>query len=160
MRISSGFCLRDAADVPVTASSRLVTASPVGGDVTAADTLIPKLLALGSSPLDDLAFETGASALTNAQYLSLEALAGFLAEDPNRRVVLVGHTDAEGSLDANIRLSEARANAVRVRLLDAYSTNPAQVEARGIGYLAPRAVNTSPEGREANRRVEVVLIGN
>jgi OOP family OmpA-OmpF porin len=91
-------------------------------------------------------------------YPSLVALAAFLAEDPARRVVLVGHTDAEGGRDSNIALSEARAAAVRRHLIDVLGVNPAQLDAAGIGYLAPRATNETAGGREANRRVEVVLL--
>jgi OOP family OmpA-OmpF porin len=119
--------------------------------------LIGRLVALGSVALDDLQFQTGASDLTGDGYASLDALAAFLAEDPDRRVVLVGHTDFMGSLAGNIALSEARAISVRNHLTRNLGVRPAQVEARGIGYLAPRAANTTPEGREANRRVEVVL---
>jgi OOP family OmpA-OmpF porin len=91
-------------------------------------------------------------------YPSLVALAAFLAENPARRVVLVGHTDAEGGRDSNIALSEARAEAVRRHLIDVLGVNPAQLDAAGIGYLAPRATNETAGGREANRRVEVVLL--
>lgn len=123
----------------------------------AADDLVAQLTTMGSAPLDDLQFETGASALSGDRYASLVTLAAFLAEDPSRSVVLVGHTDALGSLSANIALSEARARAVRQFLTVELGVDPTQVEARGIGFLSPRASNTTPEGREANRRVEVVL---
>jgi OOP family OmpA-OmpF porin len=69
----------------------------------------------------------------------------------------VGHTDAQGGLETNIRLSRARAQAVRRYLIEELDVAPAQVEAEGIGYLAPRESNATPEGREANRRVEVVI---
>jgi outer membrane protein OmpA-like peptidoglycan-associated protein len=112
----------------------------------------------GAVPLDDLRFRTGASELSGTAYPSLVALAAFLAENPARRVVLVGHTDAEGGRDSNIALSEARAEAVRRHLIDVLGVNPAQLDAAGIGYLAPRATNETAGGREANRRVEVVLL--
>lgn len=119
---------------------------------------IMRLADLGAAPLDDLSFRTGASELSGNDYPSLVALAAFLAENPDRRVVLVGHTDAEGGRDSNIALSEARAEAVRRHLIDALGVNAAQLDAAGIGYLAPRATNETADGREANRRVEVVLL--
>lgn len=125
--------------------------TPQGGD------LIDLLAIRGSAPLTDLLFETGASQLSGNSYATLTSLAAFLAADTTRQVVLVGHTDATGSLAGNIALSEARATAVRSFLISELSVDPAQVEARGIGFLAPRAPNTTPQGREANRRVEVVL---
>ncbi|MEM7723317.1 MAG: OmpA family protein [Pseudomonadota bacterium] len=118
---------------------------------------ITALLNDGRVALDDLSFETGASSLSGRQYESLIALQAFLDENPTRSVVLVGHTDAEGSLEANIALSRARANAVRQFLIDDLGVSAGQVAAEGIGFLAPRASNATDEGREANRRVEVVL---
>jgi outer membrane protein OmpA-like peptidoglycan-associated protein len=119
---------------------------------------IARLAESGSVPLDDLRFRTGASELSGSDYPSLVALAAFLAENPARRVVLVGHTDAEGGRESNIALSEARAEAVRRHLVNTLGVNPAQLDAAGIGYLAPRATNETAGGREANRRVEVVLL--
>jgi OOP family OmpA-OmpF porin len=120
--------------------------------------LIAELLEHGGAPLDDLGFRTGSSDLSGGDYTSLVALAEFLADDPGRRVVLVGHTDSRGGRESNIALSEARADAVRRHLVDRLGVDPAQVEAAGIGYLAPRASNATEAGREANRRVEVVLL--
>lgn len=116
------------------------------------------LMSVGRATLDDLIFQTGASNLSGQRYLSLVALASFLSGDPARRVVLVGHTDAQGALDGNIALSQARADATRRYLIETLGVAGDQVEAAGIGYLAPRATNATPEGRQANRRVEVVLV--
>ncbi|GAA5076510.1 OmpA family protein [Roseibacterium beibuensis] len=147
----------DQTAAPVTGSSRAPEASiptaPMVGDMG----LIDRLLIHGSAPLDDLSFQTGASELSGADYASLAELARFLASDPARQIVLVGHTDAQGSLEGNIALSEARAEAVRGHLIDRLGVSPEQVSAAGIGFLAPRAANDTDEGREANRRVEVVL---
>lgn len=111
----------------------------------------------GSVALDDLVFESGAAALGPEDFASLAALAEYLATHPQARVALVGHTDATGSLEANIALSKQRAGAVRARLIKDYGVNAAQLTAEGAGWLAPRATNLTPEGREKNRRVEAVL---
>lgn len=141
---------------PVIQSTRTLDPAAEPDELPPGD-LIAQLITSGSAPLDDLQFQTGASQLSGERYASLTALAAFLAEDASRMVVLVGHTDALGSLSGNIDLSRARAQAVRQFLTAELGVAPAQVEAEGIGYLAPRAANTTPEGREANRRVEVVL---
>lgn len=112
----------------------------------------------GAVTLDDLFFRTGASELSGQDYPSLAALAEFLSDNPERRIVLVGHTDAVGSLDGNIALSRARAEAVRQRLIEVLGVDPDRISATGIGYLAPRATNETEAGREANRRVEAVLL--
>ncbi len=111
----------------------------------------------GHATLADLTFPTGSSELGPESFASLAALAGYLKTYPDRRVTLVGHTDAEGALDSNIQLSRQRAASVRARLIERYGVPPGQVEADGVGYLAPRASNLSAEGRMQNRRVEVIL---
>lgn len=116
------------------------------------------LEANGHAALEDLTFATGSSDLGEMPFASLQALADYLKANPSRRVALVGHTDSQGALDRNIALSRRRAQSVRKRLLDAHGIPAAQVDAEGMGYLAPIATNLTPEGREANRRVEVVLL--
>jgi outer membrane protein OmpA-like peptidoglycan-associated protein len=111
----------------------------------------------GRVVLDDLSFETGSSQLAEGDFASLSALADYLRANPGRRVTLVGHTDAAGSLTANIALSRARARSVMQRLTEAFGIPAAQVEADGVGYLMPLASNLTDEGRSSNRRVEVVL---
>lgn len=106
--------------------------------------------------LEDLIFPSGSSALAEGDYSSLKALAAWLKADAGRNVVLVGHTDASGGLDANIRLSQLRAESVRQVLLFAHGVRPEQIQARGIGFLSPRDTNLSEEGRRKNRRVEVL----
>jgi OOP family OmpA-OmpF porin len=76
------------------------------------------------------------------------------------RVALVGHTDATGSLDANIALSRKRAASVKDRLVRAYGIAVSRLDAEGMGYLAPIASNLTQAGRDANRRVEAVLLPN
>jgi len=89
---------------------------------------------------------------------ALERLAAFLKDQPTVRIALVGHTDSVGSLQPNIALSRSRAAAVRDRLIEIYDIPPAQIEAEGMGYLAPVASNLTAQGREDNRRVEAVLL--
>lgn len=117
-----------------------------------------RLLAAGHVVLSDVVFETGSVDLGAGPFGSLEDLALWLRANPSARVVVVGHTDAVGSLDANTSLSRRRAQAVVGRLTQAFGTNPVQLEAAGAGYLAPIATNLTAEGRAANRRVEIVLL--
>ena len=116
-----------------------------------------RLEAKGRAVLGDLTFRTGSAELDAADFDSLAALADYLKAQPDRAVVLVGHTDAEGALDSNIALSRRRADAVRARLVQQLGVPPAQVVAEGVGYLAPLTSNRTEEGRSANRRVEVIL---
>ncbi|MCT8159095.1 OmpA family protein [Pseudoruegeria sp. SHC-113] len=116
-----------------------------------------RLEGTGYLVLDDLAFETGSSELGKGPFDSLGALAAYLRANPERTVALVGHTDAEGSLEGNVALSKKRAASVAARLTQAHGVNPEQISAEGMGFLSPRASNLTDDGRTQNRRVEVVL---
>ena len=119
--------------------------------------LASRLVAQGAVALDDLVFASGKAVLQDTDYASLTELAAWLSAHPDRRVTLVGHTDASGALLANVNLSRLRAQSVRAALLNRYGAAEGQIDAEGAGYLAPRASNESPEGRALNRRVEVLL---
>lgn len=111
----------------------------------------------GRAVLNDLAFATGSSTLDQGPFGSLEELAAYLKDHPEKSVTLVGHTDAEGDLGGNIALSKRRAESVRAFLTDTLGVPTSQVAAEGVGYLAPLASNLTDQGRATNRRVEAVL---
>ncbi|MEM6938516.1 MAG: OmpA family protein [Pseudomonadota bacterium] len=112
----------------------------------------------GHVVLPGLDFATGSSDLSPGPYPALTELAAYLNANPSLRVALVGHTDNVGELEPNIAISRARAQSVRVRLINDYDVPEDQLDAEGMGYLAPIASNLTPAGRERNRRVEVVLL--
>ena len=117
-----------------------------------------ELVARGRVVLDGLEFQTGAGGLGPGPYGTLKQLAEFLNENPRYKVVLVGHTDSTGTLDRNMSLSKRRAAAVRDRMIRKYGVAPDRIGAEGMGYLAPVESNLTAQGREANRRVEVILL--
>ncbi|NOK18873.1 OmpA family protein [Corallococcus carmarthensis] len=102
-------------------------------------------------------FEVGATTLPGRSRV-LDQVARVLLEHPEvERVVIEGHTDAEGSSDSNQRLSLARAEAVRDYLLR--KGVPAhRLEARGLGARKPASSNGTQTGRGENRRAELLLI--
>lgn len=122
------------------------------------DPLDVQLSTLGHVVLSGLSFATGSAQLAEGDVPALSDLAAYLSADPARRVVLVGHTDAEGSLEGNVALSRKRATSVMERLITGYGVDAGQVSADGVGYLSPLAGNATAEGRELNRRVEAVLL--
>lgn len=141
------------AAVSVTADARAsiprsVTAAPVA----------KSLLEQGSVILGDLRFQSGSSDLGEGPFASLTDLAEFLKSDSQLRVALVGHTDTVGGLNPNIALSKRRAQSVLERLVSSYDVPRSQLDAEGMGYLSPIAPNLDQAGREANRRVEAVLL--
>jgi len=118
--------------------------------------LLERLNADGHVPVDGLMFETGGAALSEGSAPAIELLAQLLARNAELSVVIVGHSDNQGTLDSNLALSQRRAEAVRDALVGR-GVAAARLEAKGIGYLAPVTTNVTEEGRQRNRRVELVL---
>lgn len=138
---------------------------PEGGDPGSEPPAQPEAGSLGVElertgfvVLGDLTFGSGSATLGEAEFASLAELAAYLKGNSDRRVAIVGHTDSVGSADANLALSRRRAVAVLNRLAEGLGVPRAQLQADGVGYLSPRASNLTEEGRELNRRVEVVLV--
>lgn len=105
---------------------------------------------------DEVAFDYKSTAIRPDFLPTLERVADVLAEHGDTRVLVVGYTDSVGSDLYNRQLSLARAEAVRDALAT-YGVDPARVRAEGRGESEPRAANDSEAGREANRRVEILV---
>ena len=106
--------------------------------------------------LGDVLFETGKAELRPGALQNLYPLVTFLQKYPERRAVIEGYTDSVGSDAYNLDLSERRADAVRDFLLQ-NGVNPAQLTTRGYGKASPVASNATAEGRQQNRRVELII---
>lgn len=103
---------------------------------------------------NDILFETGKANLKSEAVERISQIGDILAKYPEDRIVVVGHTDNTGSDAFNQRLSENRANAVKVQLLS--RGVPAEnITVMGMGESQPVASNDVPEGRAKNRRVEL-----
>lgn len=141
----------DAADAIETTPQSVRTAPERGS-------LIDRLERNGHAILSDLDFASGVSALADGPIASLDAIAAFLRDNPDRRILFVGHTDATGSLAANRDLSKRRADTAVRYLRSRHNIGGKRVSSEGAGYLAPVASNLTEEGRVQNRRVEAVLL--
>ncbi|MEM8557406.1 MAG: OmpA family protein [Bacteroidota bacterium] len=104
-----------------------------------------------------LLFSSGSSRLQSASTPTLDALGQSLVEFPNSDVYLVGHTDNRGSETTNMRLSEARAQAV-AEFLAGYGVSRNRLTIEGKGEMEPVFNNLTSVGRAKNRRVEVIII--
>ncbi len=104
--------------------------------------------------LEGVNFETGSANLTDQSHNTLDRVATSLRGHSDLRVEIAGYTDSRGSLAANRRLSQTRADAVRAYLIR-QGVDPVQLTARGFGPANPVASNASAAGRARNRRVEL-----
>jgi OmpA-OmpF porin, OOP family len=102
-------------------------------------------------------FETGKATIKNESLKMVEQMANYLNANKSVKVYIVGHTDNDGTLDFNMKLSEQRAVSVVQALVNQYKVQPAQITAKGAGPLAPVASNFNENGKKLNRRVEMVL---
>jgi outer membrane protein OmpA-like peptidoglycan-associated protein len=105
---------------------------------------------------DNLTFETGKAIIKDNSFASLDDLVNVLKKAPNWKLKIVGHTDNQGSESTNLMLSKKRAEAVKNYLLKSGIVN--EVVTDGFGESKPIASNTTPEGREKNRRVEFTIV--
>ncbi|HMB61211.1 MAG TPA: OmpA family protein [Xanthomonadales bacterium] len=101
-------------------------------------------------------FDTDKAVLKPGAELTLDRLAAFMAEYPERNLMVEGHTDATGDDAYNIVLSSERADAVRNALV-ARGIEEFRIRTMGLGENYPVASNDSNAGRQLNRRVEIVL---
>ena len=104
----------------------------------------------------DVLFDSGSATLKPGARRAVDNLAQFMERYPEREIAIEGFTDSVGAPEANRRLSERRAAAVK-KALAARGIEPSRIDARGYGPAFPVASNETPTGRQLNRRVEIVI---
>jgi len=107
----------------------------------------------------DILFATNSTSLTGSMQNDLYTLAGSLNRYPNTTVNVLGHTDNVGAAAYNLDLSQRRAQAVASVLINS-GVSAARVRAIGIGEDRPIADNLTAQGRQQNRRVEIIITPN
>jgi outer membrane protein OmpA-like peptidoglycan-associated protein len=108
--------------------------------------------------MGDVLFVTGKSDLRPEGREGLAKLYGILLTYSSLRLTIEGHTDNSGSAEVNQSLSEQRANAVRDYLVN-QGLDASSLSAQGLGSGSPVADNGTAEGRQKNRRVEIIVSG-
>ena len=107
--------------------------------------------------LKNLFFATGSANLEDDSKYEVNSLAGLLKEFDDVKIEISGHTDSTGDAQANLLLSEARANTVKQQLIsDGIDSDRLQIV--GLGSSQPADTNETAEGRQNNRRIEMRII--
>ena len=109
--------------------------------------------------MSDVLFKTGSADLLPGARERLAKVSGIVLAYPGLHLDIEGHTDAVGGDDYNQQLSERRAQSVRDYLVQ-QGIPSTTIASRGYGKTMPVASNDTPEGRQQNRRVELVLSGD
>jgi len=102
-------------------------------------------------------FDTAKYDIKPKYHDNIKEVADFMKTYPNTKFVIEGHTDNVGKDAYNVRLSQNRANSVKQYLIDKFGIDATTVEAVGYGPSRPVADNSTPEGKQKNRRVDAVL---
>lgn len=101
-----------------------------------------------------LEFESGKANILDSMHRDLDKLANFMIDHPQLHLTISGHTDSEGKADANLRLSQARADAIKAYLEYTYNIDSSRITAIGYGGTKPITEEKSDDHRKLNRRVE------
>jgi outer membrane protein OmpA-like peptidoglycan-associated protein len=124
--------------------------------VANADALGNNLKTTGHVAVYGIYFDTGKSDLKPESEEAIAEIAKLLKGDTDLKLYVVGHTDNVGALDANMKLSGSRAEAVLQALVRTHGIAASRLKSFGNGPYAPVATNDTDEGRAKNRRVELV----
>jgi len=106
----------------------------------------------------DVLFETNKYALSQDAQLKLAKLSGIIQAHPGLNLAIEGYTDTTGTPDYNLKLSQQRADAVRVFLIS-QGLSADIITSKGLGQADPVADNSTAAGRKQNRRVEIIVSG-
>lgn len=141
----------------------------LGGDADAPNYLTNLRLAAGGKPLlydslmadgrvatHGILFDTGSDHIRGESKPTLDQIGQMLQSHADLKLTIEGHTDDVGNEASNQTLSEKRAAAVRQYLIANYHVDGARLTSKGLGSTKPAVPNTTPEGRQQNRRVELV----
>ncbi len=120
--------------------------------------LYDELEAEGRVAVRNILFDTGKATIRPESAEVLETIGSMLGEHSDLRLMIEGHTDNEGEFDFNMQLSADRAAAVKGYLVDNLGIEPERLRTMGLGQTQPVDTNDTPEGRQQNRRVELVKI--
>ena len=101
-------------------------------------------------------FDTGSDRIRPESTPTLKEIGQMLNEHPELKLRIEGHTDNVGNAASNQTLSERRADAVRQFLVSTYGIDASRLGAKGFGATKPVASNSTQEGQQNNRRVELV----
>lgn len=118
--------------------------------------LYEDLAASGRVATQGIFFNTGSDVIRPESSPTLKEIAAMLTEHADLSLVIEGHTDNVGGAAGNLALSEKRAAAVKAALVSSYGVDASRLSTKGMGDTKPAAKNDTAEGRQQNRRVELV----
>jgi outer membrane protein OmpA-like peptidoglycan-associated protein len=116
------------------------------------------LMTDGRVSTNGILFDSGSANIKPQSLGIVTQISQVLMQDENIKLNIVGHTDSDGNDEANLKLSKARAEAVKDALINIYNVSANRLQTDGKGESVPVADNASPDGKAQNRRVEFIKI--
>lgn len=117
-----------------------------------------ELLSKGKISTNGILFDSGSANIQPQSFGIIRQISQVLLQDDTIKLNIVGHTDSDGNDDANLKLSKARAEAVKNALIQVYSISTDRLQTDGKGETTPIGDNNTPNGKAQNRRVEFIKI--
>lgn len=117
-----------------------------------------KLITEGKFSTNGILFDVNSDQIKPVSAGVLKEIATVLNENPDVKVKIIGHTDADGNADANLKLSKRRADAVKQTLTESYGISGDRLQTDGKGATAPVDPDTTAQGKANNRRVEFIKL--
>lgn len=111
----------------------------------------------GKVELEGVFFDTAKATLKAESSEAVATIADYLQQNDAQSFYVVGHTDSQGALDFNMKLSQDRAETVVRTLIQEHGISGNRLKSVGVGPVSPVMSNSSDAGRSKNRRVELVL---
>ncbi|MEK6783689.1 MAG: OmpA family protein [Bacteroidota bacterium] len=124
-------------------------------EITALD-MDAAIKADGKIALYGILFDTGEASITPESAKAVTEIGTYLKSNPTVSIFVVGHTDNVGDYQLNLKLSKSRAETIKNELVSKYGIATTRLTAEGVGQLSPVSSNETEEGRQLNRRVEIV----
>jgi outer membrane protein OmpA-like peptidoglycan-associated protein len=116
------------------------------------------LITEGKFVTNGITFDSGSDVLRPSSYGVIKEIAEALQQNPGVEVMVVGHTDSDGSESLNLDLSKRRALSVKNALVSDFGISAPRIQTDGKGQSEPLAPNTTSEGKAQNRRVEFLKL--
>jgi len=142
------FSLNGSAEEPVYVGNIVVASGGTG--------MYDALMAAGRVATQGIFFDTGSDRIRPESNGTLKMIGDMLKEHADLKLMIEGHTDNVGTPASNKALSDKRAAAVKAYLTANFGVDGARLASTGLGDTKPAAPNTTNEGRQQNRRVELV----
>ena len=120
--------------------------------------LYDRLAEQGRVATQGIYFDVNSATIRPESDTTLEEIGMMLQDHPDLRISIEGHTDTDGDDASNLDLSERRAASVKDYLIANYDIDASRLQSAGLGETVPVADNDTPEGKQQNRRVELVKL--